>query len=179
MCACMYQSFIFFLPPFCLYWRNKLLAAGVRCLQRITLLCALCFFLFFSFLSGVIMFFLSCDPILSCLSDCVPTNIKRTASFPPITRPPAICPSSPRLPDSLAVCLCGRTGAGTYACVPTLAGDLLCSYLWCVSHPLWGPPWMCRFYASRSVFFLFFFHDFHLASSNFKRNCKQVLSGFL
>lgn len=96
-------------------------------------------------LSGVIMFFLSCDLILSCLSDCIFTNIKRSASFPPITRPPAICPSSPPLPDSLGVRLCGWTGVGTYVYVPALAAWLsICFwifYLWSNSRPLWAPQW--------------------------------------
>lgn len=91
------------------------------------------------------MFFLSCDLILSCLSGCVSTNIKRSASFPPITRPPAICPSSPPPPDSLGVRLCGWTGVGTYVYVSALAAWLnICLwifYLWSNSRPLWGPQW--------------------------------------
>lgn len=102
--------------------------------------------------------------------------------FPPLTRPRAICPSSPRLPDSLAVCLRGWTGVGTYVCVCVDAGwvieYLLCSYLWCNSYPPWGPAWTteCWWVLTLQVwcFVCFFFVHFHSVQSNFKSNCCQV-----
>lgn len=127
-----YPSWIFFLVGSVLFILKEQINGG-RCwlpLKDHSAPCALfSLVIFFFFLSAVIMFFLGCDLILSCLSDCVPTNIKRSPSFPLIARPRAICPSSPRLPDSLAVCRCGRTGVGTYVWALTLAAWLNICYV--------------------------------------------------